>query len=455
MIYKQNVRNTKHLVIIGGQAAGMSAASEARRIDSDLRITVIEKSDVVTYGKCSMPHYISGIADSPQTSYKYSPEELKIKKNIDVLISTIAIEINKFGKNVRVRDIKTNKESIISYDKLIIATGYTKKNEIFLGKKYTNAFGLNNINDAETIKRFVQNNSGKTAVIIGGGSLGLEMAWAFRSNFMEVHILEKENKLGDSTLEMNDKVFDILKENLVHLHLNCGSIEFIENTNEITGIRYNGNVIDCDMVFYSGVNPSIKLAETAKLEIGSAGGIKTGPNQLTSDENIYACGDCSEHICHLRKKSILSKIASTAVRSGYVAGTNAAGNLKKMSGILNPVLTKIFDFYLGTSGLGFEESKLFLGSEFAHKSIHGKELPGMMDLPNNDYYIDLFYNKNNYQIAGIQILSKRNMKRLDVITLAIKERIPLNRLEEMDYSYTPDYSSSMDPLFIISKISLD
>lgn len=287
--------HTKRLVVIGGVAAGMSAASAARRRDPNLEIVVYERSPYVSYGSCGLPYYISDVIKDHNSLIVYSPGYFKDKRNIQVYTRHQALRINPEQREVEVRNLEDRRNIKVSYDHLVIATGACAAMPPIPGADLPGAFTLRSLEDGIRLKSFVAEGNPRRAIIAGGGYIGLEMAEAFRTRGLEVTVIERLPRLMTSLdPEMSDLVASELAAHGVEI-LTGESIVAIEGDKAVSAVKTEKRTVEADLVLLAlGARPNTLLATEAGLRIGETGAIAVNDLLQTSSPGIYAAGDCAE-----------------------------------------------------------------------------------------------------------------------------------------------------------------
>lgn len=448
--------NNRHLVIIGGTAAGLSAASKARRIDPNIPITVYERTSYVSYGSCGLPYFIGDIIKDHNDLITYNPEYLHEKRNITVKIHHEVTALDLKNNSVSVRDLNNQSEFKHHFSQLIIATGATPSRPPFKGIDLDNIFTLRTVEDALKIKQLIKNNSVKKVAIIGGGYIGLEMAEAFRNCNIDVSVFEMMSQV----LPLFDTEYAAIVEKEIRKHgvkvyTSCKVAEFIGENGKVKSIvTSDGAIYDTDLVLISaGVKPNSQLARTAGLEIGLAGAIVVDEFMQTSYPNVWACGDCVQMQDVITKKPVYYPLGPTANKQGRIAGGNALGEKTAFLGVLGTQATKIFDIY--TSGTGMSEGK---AKEFGFDIVISKTVktdkasyyPGSMDT-----YIKLILEKNTGRILGANILgSETSAQRINVFVAAITAGYTVQQLNQLDLVYAPPVAPVYDPILIAASQGL-
>lgn len=435
------------LLVIGGVAAGASAAVKARRTSEEWEILIYEKGDYISYANCGMPYYIGNIIKNRDDLLVVTPKYLKDRFNVEVKTKHEVIRIIPEGKKVLVKNLISGDIFEDRYDKLIIATGASPIiPENLKGEK---VFSLYNLNDMDKLKNFIENEKPKKALIMGGGFIGIELAENLLHLGMEVTIIEKMNQiLAPFDQEMADIVLESLKNYGVKVITGVG-------VNRIDGnIAYleDGSTIDFDLGIASlGVKPNSKLCENTGIELGLRNSIKVNRFMETTVKDIYAAGDVAENYYRINGEPTWIPLAGSANKQGRIAGYNAVANSKKeYKGVLGTAIARFKDCVFAVTG--FNEKKLLQDgidyiSFYLVSEDHAGYYPGSKPL-----YIKVLGDMEG-KILGAQIVGENGVdKRIDVFASAIYSGLTFEDLESFDLAYAPPFSSAKDPVILAGMI---
>lgn len=446
--------NGKHLVIIGGVAAGMKAAAKARRESPTMKITVVTDEQYISYAGCGMPYFIGDIIKDSKKLILREPIYFKNMHNIDVLTRHHATTIDTRSKQVKVNDLEKGQELVFDYDKLIIATGAQPIVPPLPGISLGNIFTLRTITDALKIRALVDSGKVKNAVIVGGGLIGLEMAENLVIRGVKVTVVE----LLDQILPPLDKDMALL----VQKHLVEKDVEVItsdgvksfegNNSSAVTKVITGKRQLPADMVILSiGIKPNIKLAQEAGIEIGTTRAIKVNERMETNIPDVYAIGDCAESVHLVTGKPAWIALGSTAAKMGRVAAINATGGSDTFKGVLGTLIVKVFDLHVGKVGLsereamneGFQvESVIVPAGDKAHYYPETK-----------DIIIKLIADKATKKLLGAEIIGEGVVdKRIDVIATALTFGATVDQVGKLDLAYAPPYAMSMDAIIVAANV---
>ena len=437
----------KKYVIVGGVAGGMSAATRLRRLDNDAQIIVIEKSGFVSYANCGLPYYIGGVIQNERDLLLQTPESLNKRFNLDVRVHSEVIEILPREKKVKVKSLSTDEILELEYDKLILSPGATPIVPPVEG--ISRAMTLRTVEDTKKIFDAVSEKP-KSAVVIGGGFIGVEMAENLVHRGIKTSLVEASDQvLAPLDPEMALLVANEMSKNGVELHLGTSAVSVdLENVT-----LANGVILPAELIILAiGVRPDSSLAKTAGLTIGSRGGISVDENNLTSDKNIYALGDAVEKRDELDESATLVPLANIANRHGRVIADHINGRKTRNVNTIGTAIVKVFD--LAVAVTGWNEKRLKAAginhrAIHTHPGSHAGYYPGAETLA-----LKLLINPENGEIYGAQGVGKDGIdKRIDVIATAIRGGISAPELADLELAYAPPYGSAKDPVNMLGYIS--
>ena len=458
-LLKSKIDKKFRIVVIGGIAAGTSAAVKARRATDEAEIIIYEKYKHISYGTCGLPYFVSGKIADVESLVINTVQQFEKRFNIEVNILKEVTGIDRSKKELTVRDVRTGKESRDHYDKLIIATGSFP---IIINEDLYNAvntFNLRTIDDAMHLKeymKFLKNKSrSPEAVIIGGGYIGLELIDAFLSGGFKVTIIEKTDQLLPIfDFEMIEYLENYLVKKGVRILKDQEVTDFNKDEdNRITSIRISpGQDFLTDILFISvGTRPDSRLAGESGLEIGGCGAIKVDDHMQTSDPDIFAAGDCCECLNFVTGKRHAYNLATIANIQGRTAGYNAVGGSDRYSDSIPTSIIKVLDLVIGKTGIGFREAKDSLINaakiEF-HFLNHAGYYPGASMM-----HMMAVYDIDTGDILGFQGIGFEGIdKKTDVMSTAIRAKMKIWDLVKLDLGYHPQYGSAKDPLNMLGMI---
>lgn len=438
-------------VVIGGVAAGLKAAAKARRCDQSAEITVIERGEIVSYGACGMPYFIGGdvadIEDLMKTPVGVvrSPGFFKNVKNIQVLTGTLVTAIDRKAKKVQVTKLDSGMEEEISYDKLVIATGATPIKPALPGVDLANIHQMWHPADAQAVRLGLEAKRFKSAVIIGAGLVGMEMAEALSRWQIPVTVAEMKDQVFPAFLdaEMAGIVAKYLQEKGITLLTEEKVVRFLGD-DAVTAVETDKQTIPADLVILAiGARPNVALARDAGLTIGATGAISVDDEMRTNDPDIFAGGDCVESVNMISGRKVFAPMGSTANKQGRVIGDNLCGGHSKFKGILNTVVVKIHSMNVGKSGLTERDAKEG-GYEYITAMVAGHDKPHYMPGA-KPITVKLIAEAGSGRVLGVQAAGEGEVaKRIDVVAAVMTMGGTIQDLFDIDLAYAPPYNSPID-----------
>jgi len=434
------------IVIIGGVAAGASAAARARRLDENAEIVVLEKGRFVSFANCGLPYHIGGEIKERASLLLQTPQSLRESLNLEVRTGHEALALDRAGRRVRVREIETGREYDESYDKLVLCPGAIPIKPDLPGIGHTRVFVLRNIEDMDAIKAAVDNGA-RSAVVIGGGYIGVEMAENLRRRGLTVSLVEMLDQIMPPLdREMARDLQAHLAAHGIRLHLGTAAAAFRDAGGRVTVELKNNEVLTADLAVLSvGVRPETTLARAAGLELGPRGGIRVNERMQTSDPNIYAAGDAVEVLDAVTGAPALIPLAGPANRQGRIAADNICGRPSVYTATQGTAIVKVFEMTGG--GTGVNERQLRQAGRayrkvYLHPSGHAGYYPGTAPM-----HIKLLFAPEDGKLLGAQVVGYDGVdKRIDVLATALRAGLTVHDLENLELAYAPPYGSAKDPV---------
>ncbi len=436
-----------HIVIIGGSDAGISAALRAKELDPATEVTVVVADSYPNFSICGLPFYLSGEVQDWRTLAHRTISDIE-KEGIRLLLEHTAVSLDPVGKVVSLTDPQGNAVTL-SYDRLIIGTGAESIRPSVEGIGLPGVFVLRWMDEAFAMRRYIEDRRPRSAIIVGAGYIGMEMADALTYRGIDVTVVEfAESVLTTVDPEFSGKVRDELEAHGVKVVTGIG-VARIDRSRDKLAVSGSGDfTVSADMVLVAvGARPNSRLALSGGIEIGSKGAIKVDRFMRTNAPDVFAAGDCVETWHGLLKCYTYMPLGTTAHKQGRVAGENAVGGNRKFQGSLGTQAVKIFDRVVARTGLRDSEAAAAgfdpVTVEFEtwdHKAYY----PGAEKLT-----IRLTGDRAGKKLLGAQILGNKNSevsKRIDVFAAAIYNGMSIDELNDLDLSYTPPLSSPWDPI---------
>jgi len=425
------------LVVIGGVAAGLSAAARARRLDSHLEIVVLEKGPVISYGACGLPYFVEGRVRDAGQLIVYTPEYFRKERRIEVRTGARVVAIS----HPR-REVTLETGGRVHYDRLVIATGARCDTSGFAGAGQPHVFTLHTLDDAERMRRFLDEKKPRRAVVIGAGYIGVEAADALRRNGLRVTMLERsQHALLRDEPWITAAVRKQLEEHGVELR--CGvSVQGIE-VDRVADVP-------CDMVVVSaGFKPNVEIATAAGVEAGRSGAIRTSERMETNLNGVYAAGDCAEVMHLVTGRPTYIPLGTTANKAGRVAGANAAGGRERFGGIVGTSIVGIFGTGFATTGLSVEQARREGFSPVAAR-IEAQARPRYFQ--GRKTTVELVADRGTRRLLGGAVIGEEGAAgRINVIAGALQSRMRVDDFEQLDLAYSPPFATVWDPLLIAAQ----
>lgn len=437
------------IIVVGGVAGGMSAATRARRMNENASIIVLEKGGYVSFANCGLPYYLAGRIETEDALLVATPAKLRDRFNLDVRVHHEVMKIDRAAKSVEVLNHETAERFSLRYDKLILAVGASPIIPPIEHMKSPNVFLLRSMEDTQAVHRLLKQRRPTRVSIVGAGFIGLEMADAMRQRGLEVTVIEKApHALPPLDAEMATFVGQELARHQVNLITGTGLASFRASHGNVTGVVLeDGRTIDADMVLLSiGVRPNTTLATDAGLTIGTSGGVAVDEFGRTSDADVYAVGDVAEVLHGVTGLHVRIPLAGPANRNGRLAGEHAAtGSAPRGGASLGTAIVEVFDLAVGVTGLSERDAKragLNVETAYVIPAHHASYYPGAEQMR-----LKLVYESSTGRILGAQAVGGAGVdKRIDVIATAIHFGGTVEDLTTLDLAYAPQFGSAKDPI---------
>ena len=444
--------NKKRIVIVGGVAGGASAAARARRLCEDCEIIVFERGPHVSFANCGLPYFVGGEIVEQDTLLLQTPATLRARFNLDVRVSTEVLSIDRKAQVINVRELATGRECSQPYDSLILSTGASPLRPPIPGIDRAGHFTVRNIPDVENITAWIKDCEACRAVVVGGGYIGLEMAEQLKHRGLGVTLVEAMPQvMTPLDPEMAAWLHAELKTEGVELHLGDSVAAFEaprpgETARASVVVLKSGKRVEADIVVLGlGVRPETSLAKAAGLEMGALGGIRVNEHLQTSDPNIYAVGDAIEVRDAVTGAWSIIPLAGPANRQGRIAADNICGRYSHYDGTWGTAILRLFKLTAGCTGAS-EKSLRKAGIPFEvlhlHPGSHAGYYPGAEPIA-----MKILFAPGTGKLLGAQAVGQDGVnKRIDVLATALKGRMTVNDLAELELAYAPPFGSAKDPV---------
>ncbi len=446
---------TERLVVIGGDAAGMSAASQARRLRGadELEIVAFERGGFTSYAACGIPYWISGLVEERGDLIARTPEVFRERHDIDVRTHHEVTAIDTEARTVRVTDLDTGEQADHDYDQLLIATGATPVRPPVPGIDADGVLGVQTLVDGQRVLDALEQRSPRRAVVIGAGYIGLEMAEAMCLRDIEVHVVEMAPRpMATMDPEFGDRITEAMRGMGMQLHLGV-AVEGIETGEDgfVRAVRTSEGGIDADLVVLgTGARPLTEPARSAGIPIGPSGGIVTDRRQRTPVDGVWAAGDCTQTFHRISERPVAIALGTIANKQGRIAGLNLGGAYGAFPGVLGTAVTKVCHLEIARTGLG-EQAAVDAGFAVATSVIEASTRAA--------YYPDAkpitiktIAEQVTGRLLGAQIVGEEGAaKRIDVFATALWNEMTVGDLLNVDLSYAPPFSPVWDPVLIAAR----
>ena len=446
------------VVIVGGVAGGATAAARIRRLDEQAEIVVFERSGYISYANCGLPYYIGGVIEDPEDLTLQTPESFFSRFRIHMKVRHEVTAIHPDRKTVSVKNLKTGEEFEESYDKLLLSPGAKPVWPGLPGVDSDKLFTLRTVEDTFRIKEFVDEHKPKSAVMVGGGFIGLEVAENLRELGMDVTIVQRPKQLMNPfDADMASFIHSEVRKHGVKLALGYSVEGFAEKDNGVEVLLKDQPSIHADMVVLAiGVTPESSLAKDAGLALGMKGSILVNDRMETSIPDIYAVGDAVQVKHYVTGHDALIALAGPANKQGRIAADNICGGDSRYLSSQGSSVIKIFDMTAATTGINETNARkagLDVDTVILSPMSHAGYYPGGKLMT-----MKVVFEKESYRLLGAQIVGYDGVdKRIDVLATAIHAGLKATDLKDLDLAYAPPYSSAKDPVnmagFMIDNIS--
>jgi NADPH-dependent 2,4-dienoyl-CoA reductase/sulfur reductase-like enzyme len=443
----------ERLLVIGGDAAGMSAASQARKLRTvdDLEIVAFERGDFVSYSACGIPYFVGDVVRDLDALVVRTPEKHR-ERDIDVRMRHEVTAIDVGARRVTVRDLDAGAEYHEGFDQLMVATGAKPIVPEGAPEDARNMFGVQILGDGLAIRRAVEELQPNNALVIGGGYIGLEMAEAMIARDIKVAVIERAPQpMTTLDPDMGALIADAIRDMGIDLRTNESVEGFDVSDGRVTAVTTTSGRIPADIVILGiGVEPSVDVAEMAGIELGISGAIKVDRMMRTPTEGVWAAGDCAEKHHLVSRTGVAIPLGTHANKEGRVAGVNLGGGYMSFPGVIGTAASKICDQEVARTGLTEGEAEA-AGFESVTATIESTTRAG--------YYpgaekmtTKLIVENPSGRLLGAQIIGREGAaKRIDTLATALWNEMTVDALQHVDLSYAPPFSPVWDPVLIAAR----
>ncbi|MEI6677061.1 MAG: FAD-dependent oxidoreductase [Mariniphaga sp.] len=431
------------ILIIGGVAAGATAAAKVRRISPTAEITMLEAGPDISFANCGLPYFIGGDIKSRSKLILQSPESFNEQYGVEVHTHTIVSSIDRTAHQVKTLDTRSGEQNTFEYTKLILAQGGRPITPTLPGADFDHVFTLWTLEDMDKISHHLEEKKPRNAVVVGGGFIGLEMVEALVKRGLNVNVVEMmPHVMAIMEAETAGFIEDELLSYGVGIHTGAGVTQIMPRSVKLD----NGKILDADMVLLSiGVRPTLQLAKEAGLEIGEAGGLLVNARLQTSDPDIFAAGDMVEIEHRVNGKKVRIPLAGPANRQGRIAAENALGGSHSYKGSIGTSVVRVFEAVAGITGFSLKQARsagIDADAVVVHKEHHTSYYPGAETVTTM-----LIYDRNTGIILGGQAAGYKGAdKRLDVIATATAAKLTISDIADIDFAYSPPIGTANDAI---------
>jgi len=436
------------ILIIGGVAGGASTAARLRRLDESADIILFEKGPHISYANCGLPYYIGGIIEKREKLFLQTPESFGTRFKLDVRVNSEVMSVDPAAKSVSVTNHKTGTTYTETYDKLVLSPGAEPVRPPLPGIDDKAIFTLRNVQDTDKIKDFATTKQVKTAVVVGAGFIGLEMAENLHHLGIQVSIVEMlDQVMAPIDFPMAAIVHRHIREKGVGLYLSEAVTHFERKDDHLTVNLKSGKVLPADLVILSiGVRPDNKLAKAAGLKIGETNGIWVNEFLQTSNPDIYAVGDAIEFHNDILNRPVITYLAGPANKQARICANNIIGGNKDVyKGSVNTAIAKVFDLtaaVTGSNAVMLQRNNVPFQTSITHSGSHAGYYPGSVQMS-----MKINFAPDTGRLLGAQVVGADGVdKRIDLLAMVITSKGTIYDLMEIEHAYAPPFSSAKDPV---------
>jgi NADPH-dependent 2,4-dienoyl-CoA reductase/sulfur reductase-like enzyme len=444
----------QRLVVIGGDAAGMSAASQARRRakPSELEIVAFERGQYTSYSACGLPYFVGGLVKDAQDLIARSPDEHRAN-GIDVRTGHEVVDVDVDARQLMVRRHRDHSTIVEGFDQLVFATGAVPVKPDLPGSDAKGIYGIQTITDGIALREHVVHSGVRRAVVVGGGYVGLEMAEAMTRAGLDVVLLDRSPQpMNTIDPDMGAVVADVLRGLGIELHMEVAVHGFEQDADgNVAAVATEGHAFPADIVVLGlGVKPGSRLAHDAGVAVGTTGGIVTDRRMATKTEGVWAAGDCVETFHRVSRRPVAMALGTHANKQGKVVGDNVTGGYSAFPGVIGTAVTKVCELEVARTGLSEREAHA-AGFEFVVGRIESTTRAAYYP-DSSTLHVKVLADARNGTMLGAQIVGREGAaKRIDVLATAIWTGMTADEFSMLDLAYAPPYSPVWDPTLVAAR----
>jgi len=446
---------TRRLLVIGGDAAGMSAASQARRLcgPDDLEIVAFERGRFTSYAACGIPYWIAGLVEDRQDLIARDPATFRDDHDIQVHTRTEVVAIDPAACTVTARDLAQETDATYGYDDLLVATGATPARPPIPGIDLPGVLGVQTLEDGQQVLDALADRHPRRAVVVGGGYIGLEMAEAMTIRGLDVTVVDRSPQpMVTIDVDLGARIADAMRGMGMTLHLGVEVEEIAAGDDGwVRAVETAAGTLEADIVVLgTGTRPNADLAAQAGIAIGPTGGIATDAHQRTGTDGVWAAGDCAQTVHRVSGEPVAIALGTIANKQGRVAGLNLGGVTARFPGVLGTAVTKVCAVEIARTGLSEVQARN-AGLDPVSATINGSTRAG--------YYpgarpitVRVVAARDSGRLLGAQIVGEEGAaKRIDVFATALWNAMTVEDMINLDLAYAPPFSPVWDPVLIAAR----
>ena len=444
---------SKRLVVIGGDAAGGSAASQAKKRQPDLDVVMFERGRATSYSACGIPYWIGGLVSSEDALVARTPDQHKAN-GIDLRMRTEVVGIDLDRRTVRWRDLEGGAEGDEPFDELVYATGSVPMRPPVPGIDAQGVYGVQVLDDGVALRAELDSGRVQRVVVVGGGYIGLELAEACRSRGLEVTVVDRSaTPVGTFDPDIGEFIAQAVRGEGIELVLSDGvaAVEVGPDGRACAVVTQSGRELPADLVVLGlGVKPNVRLAQEAGIPLGTSGGIAVDTRMRTQVEGVWSAGDCVESLHRLSGQRVVVALGTHANKQGRVAGINIGGGYATFPGVIGTAITKICDTEAARTGLSSKEAD---AAGYAYvtavvdSTTRAGYFPGARPIR-----VKMIAERRSGRLLGAQIVGKQAAaKRIDALAVCIWNEMSVDEVLSLDLSYAPPFSPVWDPVLIAAR----
>ncbi len=450
---------SERLVVIGGDAAGMSAASQARkrRKPDDLEIIAFERGHFTSYSACGIPYWIGGVVDGPDALVARDPQTFRDKYSIDVRTRHEVVAIDLDRREVVANDLESRKETRTGFDQLVYAIGALPIKPAWPGADARGVFGVQTLDDGQAVRDYIDKEKPRRAVVVGAGYIGVEMAEALQNHGLDVIVLEKADQpMSTVDPDMGALVRTSMEKLGIVVHTNESVTALRMADGKVNGVETENSTYDADIVVLGlGVRPNTRIAKEAGLPLGAGNAIVTDQRmRIPGFDGIWAAGDCVQTIHRITHAPVHIPLGTHANKQGRVAGVNIGGGYATFPGVIGTAVTKVCDLEVARTGLREIDAEK-AGFAYITASVESTNRAGYMPGA-RPMVVKLIAERTSGRLLGAQIVGKTEAaKRIDGLAIALWNGMTVEEMTGLDLGYAPPYAPVWDPILIAARKATD